>query len=78
MRTSSHLKSKIMTESSITLWCIYMIICIIVFISGIIVAIFNKEERKKGIKMMVFSVIAFLIGFGGCVAYLYINPVRIM
>ena len=55
-----------------------MIICIIVFITGIIVAIFNKEERKKGIKMMVFSVIAFLIGFGGCVAYLYINPVRIM
>ena len=67
-----------MTESTIILWCIYMIVCIIVFVSGILVAIFNKEERKKGIKMLVFSMIAFLIGFGGCFAYLYINPVRIM
>ncbi len=67
-----------MTESTIASWCVYMIFCIIVFVSGILVAIFNKEERKKGIKMMVLSVIAFLIGFGGCFAYLYLNPLRIM
>lgn len=48
------------------------------FIARILVAIFNKTERKSGIKIMVFSVIAFLIGLGGCVAFLYVNPLRIM
>ena len=55
-----------------------MVFCIIVFVAGAIVAIFNKSERKKGIKMLVYSVIAFLIGFGGCIAYLSTNPVRLM
>ena len=59
-----------MTESSLSLWFVYIILCIIFFISGILIAIFNKKERKSGIKMMVFSIIAFLIGFGGCFVYL--------
>lgn len=66
-----------MTESSLSLWFVYIILCIIFFISGILIAIFNKKERKSGIKMMVFSMIAFLIGFGGCFVYLSFNPIRI-
>jgi uncharacterized membrane protein len=66
-----------MTESSLSLWFVYMILCIIFFIAGIFVTIFNKAERKSGIKMMVFSIIGFIIGFGGCLTYLHFNPFRI-
>ncbi len=66
-----------MTESSLKLWFVYIILCLIFFIAGILIAIFSKVERKSGIKMIIYSVIAFIIGFGGCLTYLYFNPFRI-
>ena len=67
-----------MNESLFTLWCICMFFNVMIFIAGALIAIFIKVDRKKGIKMMIYSLIAFLIGFGGCVVYLSINPMRIM
>lgn len=47
-----------------------IIACIapIIFLVGLIMAIVSKPNRKTAVKMMIFSVIAFAIGFGTCLA----------
>lgn len=44
---------------------VLMIICPIVFLSGFI-QVFNSKSRQSGIKLMVFSIIGFIVGFGMC------------
>ena len=39
----------------------------LIFIIGFLM-IFSEEKRKLGLKMLLYSVIAFMIGFGACVA----------
>lgn len=40
----------------------------IVFVIGIILVAVSKDTRKFGIKLIIGSVIAFIIGFGTCMA----------
>lgn len=66
-----------MTELFLSLWFIYMIVCVICFFVGILNAIFNKKNIKTGAKLLIFSIIGFIIGLGGCALYLNFNPLRI-
>ncbi|MFN3753828.1 hypothetical protein [Flavobacterium sp.] len=45
-----------------------LILSPIVFVIGIILAAFSKGTRKVGVKLIIGSVIAFIIGFGTCMA----------
>ncbi len=49
-----------------------IIACIapIVFLTGVIMAIVSKTNRKTAVKMIIFSIIGFIIGFGTCLANL--------
>lgn len=54
-----------------TLFVIGMLIAIvspIVLVVGTFLAIFGKENRKLGIKLVIVSIIAFIIGFATCAA----------
>lgn len=47
---------------------VIMVLSIIAFITGFFMAIFSKVNRKKGVSMLIWSIIFFIIGFGTCVA----------
>lgn len=49
-----------------------IIACIapIVFLVGLITAIVSKPNRKLAVKLIIFSIIGFIIGFGTCLANL--------
>lgn len=47
-----------------------LILSPIVFVIGIILTAVSKDTRKVGIKLIIGSVIAFIIGFGTCMANL--------
>jgi hypothetical protein len=48
-----------------TIALIIIAIAPFVFLAGF-VQVFNKERRQIGIKLMVLSVVAFIVGFGMC------------
>ncbi len=41
-----------------------------VFLTGLLMIIFSEKNRKLGIKLLIGSVIAFIVGFGTCFANL--------
>ncbi len=47
---------------------IMLILSPIVLVIGIILAAFSKDTRKIGVKLIIGSLIAFIIGFGTCIA----------
>jgi hypothetical protein len=57
-----------MEDSLITILIILTVVSPLVFLVGLIMCIVSKEEanRKLGIKLLIFSLISFLIGIGGC------------
>jgi len=45
---------------------IIVLIAAIVFLIGFVYA-FSLESREKGVKMMIYSAVTMIIGFGSCV-----------
>ncbi len=45
-----------------------MIISVIAFLIGLFKVIFQKEDKEYGIKLLIYSTIAFIVGFGTCYA----------
>ncbi|MCZ8330821.1 MAG: hypothetical protein O9282_05875 [Flavobacterium sp.] len=56
-----------MEDTLVTIGIILAIISIIAFAIGFIM-LFFENQRKLGLKILLFSVIGFVIGFGTCVA----------
>lgn len=50
----------------ITLIALVMLASIIAFIIGLFKILFNSKEKALGIKLITYSVIVFIIGFGSC------------
>jgi hypothetical protein len=51
---------------------IVALISVITFIVGFFMQ-FSEKKKKLGLQMILYSVIAFVIGFGTCVATLNLN-----
>lgn len=51
---------------------IVALLSIISFVIGIIL-LFFESKRKLGLRILVISIIAFIIGFGTCAAFLKLN-----
>ncbi len=47
-----------------------VIISVIVFLVGLFKVIFQKEGKESGIKLLIYSTIAFIIGMGTCAGIL--------
>lgn len=56
-----------MKDTLVTIGIILAIISVVAFIIGFIM-LFFENQRKHGLKVMLFSLIGFVIGFGTCVA----------
>lgn len=56
-----------MKDFLVNFGCFVAIISFIVFIVGFFM-LFAESKRKLGLKFMLFSAIAFVIGFGTCAA----------
>ncbi|HKX85402.1 MAG TPA: hypothetical protein VJL37_01930 [Flavobacterium sp.] len=63
------LRSEIFAEIGIAL----ALISIPLFVIGLIMIIASQKSRKIGIKLLIGSVIAFVIGFGTCFANLSLS-----
>ena len=50
-----------------------MALSVIVFFAGFFMAIFDKKNSKLASKLLIGSVIVFVIGFGGCIAFISFN-----
>ncbi len=50
---------------------LFLTISLITFVFGILRLIFNREDRKFSLQIILYSVIAFIIGLGTCVATVY-------
>lgn len=64
-----------MKETLVTIGIILAIISAIAFIIGFFM-LFFESQRKAGLKIMLFSVIGFVIGFGTCVANFSLGPMH--
>lgn len=53
-----------------SLGAIIAIVSPFIFLVGLIMAIVSQEKRKLGIKLLIGSIILFIIGFGTCLANL--------
>ena len=49
---------------------IFMILSPFLFVMGLMVLIFSKQNRKAGLYMILASVMIVVIGFGACLASL--------
>jgi hypothetical protein len=51
-----------------TILIILTVVSPLIFLIGLIMCIVSKEDtnRKLGVKLLLFSVISFVIGIGGC------------
>lgn len=58
------LKSDVLAQFGIVL----ALLSIPLFLIGLIVAIASQKNRKVGLKLLIGSIIAFIIGFGTCIA----------
>ena len=56
-----------MENALVTIGIILAIISVVAFVIGFIM-LFFENQRKHGLKVMLFSLIGFIIGFGTCVA----------
>ncbi|WP_396183806.1 hypothetical protein [Flavobacterium sp.] len=61
-----------MDEFFVGFGIIVAILSLISFVIGIIM-LFFESKRKLGLRIMVISIIAFIIGFGTCAAYFKLN-----
>lgn len=48
---------------------VLMFLSSIAFLIGLYKIIFDKEDKEFGIKLLTYSVIIFIIGFGSCYAF---------
>jgi hypothetical protein len=57
-----------MEDSLMTILIVLTVVSPLVFLVGLIMCIVSKEEanRKLGVKLLICSVISFVIGIGGC------------
>lgn len=53
-----------------SLGAIIALVSPIVFLVGLLMTIFSAKNRKMGIRLLIGSVIAFIVGFGTCFANL--------
>ncbi len=49
---------------------VFMCANVALFFIGVFVAIISQKNKQLGIKLLIGSVISFVIGFGGCLAYI--------
>ena len=61
-----------MDEFFVGFGIIVAILSLISFVIGILM-LFFESKRKLGLRIMVISIIAFIIGFGTCAAYFKLN-----
>jgi hypothetical protein len=54
------------------IWSIILSPIILFF--GFLIAIFSKEKRLIGVRMMIISIIIFLIAMGTCLTTSYVTP----
>lgn len=54
----------------VLLLAIIILISCLAFIAGLFMLIFNKEKKEHAIKMITYSLIVAIIGFGSCSALL--------
>ncbi len=60
-----------MNENLITsVFIVFMCVNVALFFIGILIAIISQKNKKFGVKLLIGSVISFVIGFGGCLAYI--------
>jgi hypothetical protein len=64
-----------MKETLVGIGIFLAIISVVAFVVGFIM-IFFESRRKLGLKVMLFSVIGFIIGFGTCVANFSLGPMH--
>jgi hypothetical protein len=57
-----------MQEALLGIGIIVSVVSPIVLFIGVLMAIFGKENKKLGIKLIIGSIIAFIIGFATCAA----------
>lgn len=50
-----------------------MTLSVLTFVVGFFMAIFSKKNSKLASKLLIGSVITFVIGFGGCVAFISLS-----
>ena len=62
-----------MEELLLSIYLIVMALSVIVFFAGFFMAIFDKKNSKLASKLLIGSVIVFVIGFGGCIAFISFN-----
>lgn len=55
----------------IFLLCIVILISCLAFIVGLFMLIFNKEKKEYAIKLITYTLIVAIIGFGSCSALLH-------
>jgi hypothetical protein len=48
------------------LLAIIVFVSVIAFITGLYKVIFQKEDKQFGVQLLIYSTIAFIIGFGTC------------
>lgn len=60
-----------MNENLITsVFIVFMCVNVALFFIGIFIAIISPKYRKFATKLLIGSVISFVIGFGSCLAYI--------
>lgn len=48
------------------LMALVVLISVITFLFGLFKVIFQKDDKEFGIKLLIYSTIAFIVGFGTC------------
>jgi hypothetical protein len=62
-----------MEELLLSIYLIIMTLSVLTFVVGFFMAIFSKKNSKLASKLLIGSVITFVIGFGGCVAFISLS-----
>ncbi|KUM19637.1 hypothetical protein AS885_08650 [Flavobacterium psychrophilum] len=57
----------------LTLYLIIMTLTVFTFVIAFFMAIFSKKKNKLASKLLIGSVIVFIIGFGGCIALISLS-----
>jgi len=55
-----------MVGTLILIIALLMLISAIAFLIGLFKVAFDKNDREFGVKLLTYSIIAFIIGFGSC------------
>ncbi|NNT71462.1 hypothetical protein HKT18_04445 [Flavobacterium sp. IMCC34852] len=59
----------------IFLLVIVLFLCAIAILIGLYKVLFDKEDKEFGIKLLTYSVIIFIIGFGSCTALIKFSEI---